>query len=148
MMQGTTSQDTFESTRELERTIAEGLWAARPSDIEWDAMEYVRMETGGTGGSIAKFYLNGQECGRAHTAAAVLFAAKKLRKTMYQLGKGAWLSMSLTANPAGDGWESTYNYTDKPVWELGEPGPNAPMPKSCTSSPGTKTTSPTGSKKK
>ncbi len=42
-------------------------------------------------------------------------------KSMYKPGKGAWLSMTLKHHPKGDGWEADYNYTEKPVWELGDP---------------------------
>ncbi|UKA48883.1 hypothetical protein LFT48_15750 [Arthrobacter sp. FW305-123] len=29
--------------------------------------------------------------------------------------------MTLKVTPKGDGWEASYNYDEKPVWELGEP---------------------------
>lgn len=116
--------DTFQETRDQERIIAEGLWAIRPQDRAWDSITYVRNETGGVSSSIAKIYRGG-EMKRAGAADEVHFAAEKLREVMYQPGKGAWLSMTLTVTPAGDGWETTYNYTKKPVWELGEPSANA-----------------------
>jgi len=40
---------------------------------------------------------------------------------MYTPGKGTWFSMTLKVTPKGDGWEAGYNYTEKPVWGLGEP---------------------------
>lgn len=106
--------------RAQERIIAGGLWAIRPQDRDWDRITYVFMETGGIGGSIAKIYA-GDSLKRARTANEMLFAAKRLREAMYQSGKGTWPSMTLTITPAGDGWESAYNYAEKPVWELGEP---------------------------
>ncbi len=111
----------FEETRELEKTIAEALWAARPNDIEWDKFVYVRCEIGSRGSDIGKAYLSGQEVKRRHTDDATLVAAKKLREVMYEPGKGTWFSMTIKITPKGDGWEADYNYTDKPVWELGEP---------------------------
>ena len=122
MTQGTTSQDTFESTRELERTIAEGLWSTRPQDLVWDKLTNVRMQTGGTGGGVAIVYRDGREIGRRSVTDEMLFAAKRLRKAMYAPGKGAWFSMTLSITPAGDGWDATYNYNEKPAWELGDPG--------------------------
>ena len=115
----------FEGARELERAIAEGLWAIRPQDKPWDSFAYVYMETGGTGGAIAKLYRDGLELERARPRKDVLVSAMKLREVTYQPGKGAWLSMTLTITPTGDGWETSYNYTDKPDWELGDPGPSA-----------------------
>ncbi|AFR30128.1 hypothetical protein [Arthrobacter sp. Rue61a] len=90
MRQGATSQDTFESTRELERTIAEALWAARPNDIEWDTFAYVRSEVGGTASAIAKAYLDGTEMKRKHIDKSVVVAARTLRELMYKPGKGTW----------------------------------------------------------
>ena len=121
MTQGTTAQETFESTRELERTIAEGLWTARPLDIEWDTFAYVRSEVGGTASAIAKAYLDGAEMKRKHIDKSVVIAARTLRELMYKPGKGTWFSMILKVTPAGDGWEASYNYDQKPVWELGDP---------------------------
>ncbi|AFR30127.1 hypothetical protein ARUE_c32460 [Arthrobacter sp. Rue61a] len=121
MTQGTTSQDTFESTRELERTIAEGLWAVRPQDIQWDEFAYVRSEIGSRASSIARAYLAGAEVKRIHVDNNVLIAARTLREVLYRPGKGTWLSMTLKVTPKGDGWEASYNYDEKPVWELGEP---------------------------
>ncbi|MFE4194847.1 hypothetical protein ACFRJ9_03195 [Paenarthrobacter sp. NPDC056912] len=111
----------FEDTREQERIIAEDLWSLRPVGEEWDVLEYVRSQTGGRGRSVAKVYLNGEEVDRKGTSSAVIIAVKMLRNLMYAPGKGAWFSMSLRVTPEGDGWEADYNYTDKPIWELGEP---------------------------
>ncbi|UKA48881.1 hypothetical protein LFT48_15740 [Arthrobacter sp. FW305-123] len=58
---------------------------------------------------------------RKRADTSVLLAAKKLREVMYEPGKGTWFSMTLKVTPKGDGWEADYNYTEKPVWELGEP---------------------------
>jgi hypothetical protein len=113
-------KDTFQTARDQERIIAEGLWANRPQDREWDRITYVRNQTGGRGSEIA-FIHSGTGVKRAGTSDEIMFAAEDLRKAMCQPGKGAWFSMTLTITPAGDGWESTYNYTEKPVWELGEP---------------------------
>jgi hypothetical protein len=114
------NQNTFQAARDQERIIAEGLWSIRPQDRNWDKIVYTRNTTGGTSSSIA-FIHSGQDVKRAGTSPAVSYAADDLREVMYQPDKGAWLSMTLTITPAGDGWGSTYNYTEKPVWELGEP---------------------------
>ena len=114
--------DTFDRTRAEERIIAEGLWSTRPHDLAWDKFTNVRMQTGGTGGGVAIIYRDGREIGRRSVPDETLFAARRLRQTMYVEGKGTWLSMTLTITPAGDGWEATYNYYDKPAWELGGPG--------------------------
>ncbi|MFF2844504.1 hypothetical protein [Paenarthrobacter sp. NPDC057981] len=114
--------DQFEAARAEERIIAESLWSTRPIDKVWDKLTYVRMETGGTGGYTTVIYNSGQEIGRMDTEDEVLFAAKRLRQAMYLPGKGTWLSMTLSITPAGDGWECTFEYYDKPAWELGDPG--------------------------
>jgi hypothetical protein len=124
MTQPSSETDPFEEARVQERIIAERLWAIRPKNRAWDTITYTHMETGGTGGSIAKIH-HEDNLERARAGNDVLFAAKRLREVMYQPGKGAWLSMTLTITPAGNGWESTYNYNEKPVWELGEPSANA-----------------------
>jgi len=111
----------FEEAHELERTIAEGLWAVRPQYLQWDEFVYVRSEIGSRGSSIAKVYGAGKELERKRADTSVLLAAKKLREVMYEPGKGTWFSMTLKVTPKGDGWEADYNYTEKPVWELGEP---------------------------
>ncbi|WP_043470544.1 hypothetical protein [Arthrobacter sp. Rue61a] len=121
MTAGRESQKDFETTRALERTIAEGLWTARPLDIEWDTFAYVRSEVGGTASAIAKAYLDGAEIKRKHIDKSVVIAARTLRELMYRPGKGTWFSMTLSITPAGDGWEASYNYTEKPLWELGDP---------------------------
>ena len=116
----TTPQDTFDGARELERVIAGGLWGVRP-DNEWDIVEYVVRETGSRGSSGARVYLRDQEVDRIRPVDGWLIAALKLRELLYRQGKGAWLSMSLRITPEGEGWEVSYNYYDKPLWELGEP---------------------------
>lgn len=121
MTKESAQKDLFQTARDLERVIAEGLWAIRPEDRDWDTITYVRNSTGGVSSAISKIYKDGDEIGRARTSHEVMFAADDLRKAMYQPGKGAWFSVTLTITPAGDGWEATYNYTEKPVWELGEP---------------------------
>ncbi|WP_024817733.1 hypothetical protein [Arthrobacter sp. 31Y] len=121
MTQGTTSRDTFETTLKLERTIADGLWAVRPQDIQWDEFAYVRSEIGSRAGSIARAYVAGAEVKRIHVDNNVLIAARTLRDVMYRPNRGTWFSMTLKVTPKGDSWEADYNYTEKPVWELGEP---------------------------
>lgn len=111
----------FEEARELERTIAEELWAVRPQGIQWDEFAYVRSEIGSRASSIARAYLAGTEVKRIHVDTNVLIAARTLREVMYRPNQGTWFSMTLKVTPAGDGWEADYNYTQKPVWELGEP---------------------------
>jgi hypothetical protein len=114
-------KDPFEQAREYERIIAEGIWVIRPTDIEWDSLVYVHNQTGGRGSSITKIYNNGELVQRASFADEILFTVDDLREVMYKPGKGSWLSMTLTVTPAGNGWEASYNYDEKPVWELGEP---------------------------
>ncbi|MFE4194850.1 hypothetical protein ACFRJ9_03210 [Paenarthrobacter sp. NPDC056912] len=121
MTQQTTPQDRFEKARELERIIAEGLWAVRPQGIQWDEFAYVRSEIGSRASSIARAYLAGAEVKRMHVDNNVLIAARTLREGMYHPNRGTWFSMTLKVTPAGNGWEADYNYTEKPVWELGEP---------------------------
>ncbi len=119
MTQGTTSKDTFESTRELERTIAEGLWAARPRDLAWDKFTVDYMETGSMGRFVAIVYQDRQIVGRQSISHDMFWAAKRLRQGMYSPGKGTWLSMTLTVTPAGRGWEASYNYNEKPSGNSG-----------------------------
>ncbi|TQS92552.1 hypothetical protein EU811_09640 [Arthrobacter sp. TS-15] len=121
MTDSTASKDPFEQAREYERIIAEGLWDVRPLDMPWDLLEYVHNETGGLGSSIAKVYYMGEELKRLDPDDTVLIAALKLREVMYRPDQGTWFSTTLKITPKGDGWEASYNYTEKPVWELGEP---------------------------
>ncbi|MFE4194848.1 hypothetical protein ACFRJ9_03200 [Paenarthrobacter sp. NPDC056912] len=121
MTQRTTPQDRFEKARELERTIAEGLWAVRPQATPWDSFVYVHNHIGGRGSSIAKIYHQSQLIGRESISSEVLFTVMDLRELMYKSGVGTWISMTLTITSGGNGWEADYNYTEKPVWELGEP---------------------------
>ena len=111
----------FEGARELERTIAEGIWAIRPTDRAWDALVYVHNQIGSRGSSITKIYDHGELVQRASFADEILFTVDALREVMYTPGKGTWFSMTLKVTPKGDGWEAGYNYTEKPVWGLGEP---------------------------
>jgi hypothetical protein len=120
MAMHSTREDEFEAARDLERIIAEGLWSIRPQDRNWDKIVYTRLQTGGRGGQITFIHSN-DEVKRSKTSNEVTFAAGDLRDAMYQPGKGAWFSMTLTITPGGDGWEATYNYTEKPEWPLGEP---------------------------
>ena len=113
--------EAFEEAQEQERIIAEDMWSLRPLDAQWDAMEYVRSQIGGRGSSLAKVYVDGKEIDRKGTTPAVIFAVKRLRELMYLPGKGTWFSMRLRVEPTGDGWEASYNYNDRPHWELGEP---------------------------
>jgi hypothetical protein len=113
-------QDTFQTVWDLEQIIAEGLWEIRPQDLDWDKIVYNRNQTGGTGDQIV-FILSNVGIKRAFSSKEITFAADDLREMMYQLGKGAWLAMTLTITPGGDGWEATYNYTEKPEWPHGEP---------------------------
>jgi hypothetical protein len=94
-------------------------------DIEWDTFAYVRSEIGGRASATAKAYLGDKEVKRRRTEDSVLLAAKNLREAMYKPGRGTWFSMTLSITPAGDGWEASFNYTEKPVWELGEPSADA-----------------------
>lgn len=121
MTQGTTSKDTFESTRELERTIAEGLWTARPRELTWDKFTVDYMETGSMSRFVALVYQDRQIVGRQSISHDMFWAAKRLRQGMYSEGKGTWLSMTLTITSAGSGWEASYNYNQKPAWESPEP---------------------------
>ncbi|MBP2264797.1 exonuclease III [Pseudarthrobacter sp. PvP004] len=114
-------KDPFEQAREYERIIAEGIWAIRPTDRAWDALVYVHNQIGSRGSSITKIYDHGELVQRASFADEILFTVDDLREVMYRPGKGTWFSMTLKVTPKGDGWEADYNYTEKPVWELGEP---------------------------
>jgi hypothetical protein len=116
--------DALQERRDYEQIIAEGLWAIRPQDRVWNRISYTRVETGTTAGSIVTIQ-GEEEDERLFPARDVKDAARKLRAVMYTPGKGTWLSMNVTITPAGNGWESEYNYDKKPVWELGEPSANA-----------------------
>ena len=83
---------------------------------------------------------------RKHIDKSVVVAARTLRELMYKPGKGTWFSMTLGITPAGDGWEASFNYTEKPVWELGDPV-NDLCPGAVPLPPATRNTSPTGSRK-
>lgn len=120
--------DAYQEQRDHERVIAEGLWAIRPQDRRWDRITYSRVETGGTAGSIVTIHDEGDDGNadeRLFAPRVVKDAAHDLRRSMYKPGSGTWLSMTLTITSAGNGWEATYNYDEKPVWELGEPSANA-----------------------
>lgn len=82
---------------------------------------YIRADIGSRASSNAKAYLTDHEVKRVHVNDNVLIAARTLREVMYKPGKGTWISMTLKITPKGDGWEADYNYTEKPVWELGDP---------------------------
>ncbi|MBP2264796.1 hypothetical protein J3A64_000260 [Pseudarthrobacter sp. PvP004] len=112
---------TLSKQLENSREPAEGLWAVRPQDIQWDEFAYVRSEIGSRASSIARAYLAGAEVKRIHVDNNVLIAARTLREVLYRPGKGTWLSITLKVTPKGDGWEASYNYDDRPHWELGEP---------------------------
>ena len=113
--------DVFEQAREYERIIAEGVWAIRPTAIEWDSLVYAHNQIGGRGSSITKIYNHGELVKRASFADEILFTVDDLREVMYRPGQGTWISMTLKVTPKGDGWEADYNFMEKPVWELGEP---------------------------
>ncbi len=121
MTQVATHLNNFEEARELERTIAETMWSIRPTDVSWDSLVYVHNQIGGLGSSITKIFHQGAVIDRRSIVKEVAFTVDDLREAMYKPGKGSWLSMTLTVTPAGNGWEADYNYTEKPVWELGEP---------------------------
>ncbi|BCW64139.1 hypothetical protein [Arthrobacter sp. StoSoilB22] len=115
------SKDPFEQAREYERIIAEAMWSVRPADTAWDSLVYVHNQIGSRGSSITKIFHRGDLIDRKSIIKEIAFTVDDLRELMYKPGKGTWFSMTIKITREGDGWEADYNYTEKPVWELGEP---------------------------
>lgn len=116
-----TDIDVFDETRTQERIIAEAVWAVRPKDATWDQIVFRFMKLGRRGSKIA-FIHSGSDEERAFVSNEAMWAAEELRKLAYKPGVGTWVEMTLTIAPDGNGWETSYNFDQEPLWESGAPG--------------------------
>jgi hypothetical protein len=97
------------------KVLYEGL-----SEEGWDTCTFEYRKAGSIGESVITCRFSDGREESLEVPKALIRAMRELRDEMASLGKGAWLSMTMTVDHAAH-LTCTYNYDQRPRWRISPP---------------------------